>query len=185
MKTRISVAVVAILAFVVAGSLSSVWGAPQQDPPKKDRVPEKFQNPNETRIPDLGGPIGELEGTTLRQHMDVISQVDSMMQRMNGLAARTQSYSESFARLAAAHHGADKTEILMMQRMSESMGMMAKEIKTSLQQYKDMLEDETASESGSMKAEVQSFKGILDGIAMDLEEAGKTLATLEGQLGQG
>lgn len=73
----------------------------------------------------------------------------------------------------------------MMQRMNDSMGTMAGEIKVSHQQYKDMLENETFSEGANVKAEVQNFGVILDGIARDIEQAVNTLRTLDEQLGQG
>jgi hypothetical protein len=117
--------------------------------------------------------------------MTVVVQVDSMMERMAALRERAQSYSKSFSELAAIHHGADRKEILMMQRMSDSMGMMAEEIRVSLKQYKNMLENETASETGKTRAEVENFKFILDGIARDVEGAVNRLQILEERLGQG
>jgi hypothetical protein len=48
-----------------------------------------------------------------------------------------------------------------------------------------MLEDETASESGSTKAEVRNLKGILDGIARHVDGAVNALQTLQERLGQG
>jgi hypothetical protein len=117
--------------------------------------------------------------------MTVIMQIDSMMQRADRLKHRAASYSQSFGALAENHHGADKKEILMMQRMSDSMGVMAGEIRMSLEQYKDMLEDETPSESGMAKAEVLSFKDVLDSIERDVDRAVNTLQTLQERLGQG
>jgi len=184
MKTRILVAVTAILAFAVAGSLSPVWGVPQQESPHKGPAPRTSPTPPETKIQEQGGEVAGMGDTTITS-MSVMGQIDSMTQRMSVLMEKSESYSRQFGVLAATHHGADKSEILMMQRMSDSMGMMAGEIKASLQQYKEMLEDETTSESGSMKAEVQSFRGILDGIARNIEGAINTLQVLEERLGQG
>ena len=48
-----------------------------------------------------------------------------------------------------------------------------------------MLEDETASESGTMKAEVQGLKAVLDVMAGEIDDATRTLKELELQLGQG
>ena len=42
------------------------------------------------------------------------------------------------------------------------MEMMAGEMVTSLQQYKKMLDDETYTDSGRVKAEVQSLKGVME-----------------------
>jgi hypothetical protein len=184
MKTRILVAVTAILAFAVAGSLSPVRGEPQQESPHKGPAPITSPIPPETKIQEQGGEVAGMGDTTITSET-VIRQVDTMMQQMTVLIEKSQSYSKQFGLLAATHHGADKSEILMMQRMSDSMGMMAGEIKGSLQQYKEMLEDETTSESGSMKAEVLSFRGILDGIARNIQGAVNTLQVLEERLGQG
>ena len=129
--------------------------------------------------------MGAMDDLIMMDHMTVVMQVDSMMQRMTMLMERTSSYSKSFGLLAATHHGADKSEILMMQRMSDSMGTMAGEIKANLQRYKDMLDDETTSESVNVKVEVQSLKGSLDSIARDVEKAVNTLQTIQEGLGQG
>jgi hypothetical protein len=186
MKTRVLIAVTAILAFAVAGSVSSVRAQmQQQSPPKKGKQLPTSPGPSQTTIENKGGVLGGTEETAGTDHLSVIVQVDSMMQRMTLLRERAQSYSKSFGALAAAHHGADKSEILMMQRMSDSMGVMAGEITVSLQQYKDMLEDETTSESGGTKAEVESFRGTLDGIARYIEGAVNTLQALQERLGQG
>ena len=184
MKTRILVSVAAILALAVAGSISSVWGEPQE-PQRHNRVQQTSPMSSAKELPDQGNGMGGMNDTPTRDDMYVMMRVDSMMQRMAFLMERTQSYSKSFGALAAAHHGADQKEILMMQRMSDSMGMMAREIKVSLQQYKDMLEDETSSENGNMRAEVRSFEGVLDSIAKYIDGAVSTLQTLQEQLGQG
>jgi hypothetical protein len=186
MKRRILVTVATILAFTLAGSLSPVRANPQQESqPHKGQLQKTSPNPTENKVQNPGSELGELESMAVQEHMTVIAQVDSMMQQMTTLRQRAQSYSKSFGVLAEGHHGADKSEILMMQRMSDSMGVMAGEIKVSLQQYKDLLEDETTSESGSTKAEVLNLKGILDGIARQVDGAVNTLQRLEQRLGQG
>ena len=186
MKTRKLVAVAAILAFALTGSISSAWGEPQEAPPKKGhQIGQTSPFPSETTPENQGGPIGGMNDTTTMQNVSVIAQVDSMMQRMIVLKEKAQSDSKSFGVLAAGHHGTDKTEILMMKRMSDSMGMMAGEIEVSLQQYKEMLKDETGSENGSMNAEVQNLTVILYGIARYVDGAVNTLHTLDERLGQG
>jgi uncharacterized phage infection (PIP) family protein YhgE len=115
----------------------------------------------------------------------LMQDVDSTMQRMSRLMDKSRMLSISFGELAAHHQGADKSEIQMMKRMSESMGTMAQEIRTSLQQYKQLLSDETVSETGKMKTEVQSLKAMMNGIAYDVEQSLETLQTLQDQLGQG
>jgi len=185
MKSRILVAVSAIIAFAVAGSLSPVRAEIQQNPPKKQSLPQTPPVVPESKTVVQGGGLGGMDASTMTEQMAVMMPVDSMMQRMTMLMKRAQSYSKSFGELAEVHHGADKKEILMMQRMADSMGMMAGEIKVSLQQYKDMLDDETSSESGSMRVEVHSFKATLDGIASYIEQATNTLQMLEERLGQG
>ncbi len=118
-------------------------------------------------------------------HAAVVAQIDATLQRMTALTKQAQSLSKSFGELAAAHHGADRSEVLMMQRMSDSMGTMAGEIKMSLQQYKTMIEDETSSQSGAMKTEVRALKGVIDGIAKNVEEGIQTLQKMQTALGQG
>jgi hypothetical protein len=185
MKARVLVAVAAVLLFAVAASFSYVWGAPQEESPKKSRQPQTTPVPPETKTQPQSGEPGTMGDTIMVDRASVLIQVDSMIQRMTMVIERTRSYSKSFGLLAEDHHGADKKEILMMQRMSDSMGSMAGEIKLSLQQYKEMLADETASESTGVKVEVENFRIILDGIARDVEKAVNALQKLEEQLGQG
>lgn len=186
MKTRMPLAIAAILALVVAGALSQVWGHPQVQPPKRQQGPTQPAPPDpKTPTGQPGGQVGGMDDMNNMDYANRMMQVDSLMARMTILIEKSQILSKSFGDLAVAHHGADKSEILMMQRMSDSMGTMAGELKTSLQQYKKMLGDETASEAGRMKTEVQSLKGVMDGIAGHIEEALQTLQKLQTQLGQG
>ncbi len=186
MKTRMSLAIAAVFALVVVGALSSVWGDPQQEPSRTRPVPPSPPTPPESKIPTgQSGQLGGMDDMGNVDYMNLMMQVDSTMQRMTVLMEKSQKISKSFGELAAPHHGADKSEILMMQRMSESMGTMAGEVKMSLQQYKKMLQDETASESGKMKGEIQSLKDVLDDIAGHIDEALQTLQMLQEQLGQG
>lgn len=186
MRTRFLVAVAVTLVFSAAGSFSPVWGQlQQQQAPKKGQIHPTLQPLPETNTQNQFGKPGRLGVETIPDHKSVIAQVDSIIQRMTMLTERTRSYSKSFASLAATHHGADKTEILMMQRMSDSMGTMAGEVKVSLQQYKSLLEDETASENSKTRAEVQSLDGSLNSIASYIENAVNTLQSLQEQYGQG
>jgi hypothetical protein len=180
MKAKTFSIVSAILVLVVAGTLSFGWGDTQVEPQKHKEPPTK-NPPEPTTTTDQPG-LGGLEDV---DHMQQMMLADSVIQRMTELMKKSQSLSKSFAELAGAHHGADKSEILMMQRMSDSMGTMAGEVKTSLQQYKAMLEDETVSESGGMRTEIHGLRGVMNGIGSYIDEGLQTLQKLEEQLGQG
>jgi hypothetical protein len=93
--------------------------------------------------------------------------------------------SQSFSSLATLHHGADRSEILMMVRVSDAMGSMAAELKMTLAQYKHMLDDESSTESGAMKSEVDGLQAAMQVIAGEVNDAIQTLRRLEAQLGQG
>ncbi|MGD8414256.1 MAG: hypothetical protein PVF33_08485 [Candidatus Latescibacterota bacterium] len=188
MKSRFLVAVAVTLMFAAAGSFSSVWAQTQQQQqqaPKKGQIHPTLQPVPETNTQNQPGETGRLGGETMLDHEFVIARVDSIIQRMTMLTERTRSYSKSFGSLAATHHGADKAEILMMQRMSESMGTMAGEVKLSLQQYKNLLEDEPSSENWKTRAEVQNLDAALNNIASYIEHAVNTLQTLQEHYGQG
>jgi hypothetical protein len=180
-----SLAIAAILSLVVAGALSPVWGDPQVDPQKRQGAPPQPIQPEPKTPTDQPAQAGGMDDMNNMDYATRMMQVDSSMQRVHILFEKSQTLSKSFGKLAVAHHGADKSEILMMQRMSDSMGTMAGELNTTLQQYKKMLGDETVSESGKMKTEVQSLKGYMDSIAGHVEEALQTLQKLQAQLGQG
>jgi hypothetical protein len=186
MKSRRLVLFVSILATAALGGLSSVHA---QEPPKKVDAPPEKQEPVELKSGDnQGATIGgtsDMEDTGTTDTMQLAAQVDAQMQRVGVMVEKAQSLSRLFGDLAALHEGADKSEILMMQRMSDSMGAMAGEVKMSLQQYKKMLGDETASESGTIKADVQRLKGVMDGIVDQIAQGLQMLQAMQAQLGQG
>ena len=170
----------------LAVGFSSVWAQSQTEPQKRQQGPTQITPPEQK--PAAVQPTGQTGATDDLQgadHATVIAQLDATLQRMTALTKQAQALSKSFGEIAAAHHGADKSEVVMMQRMSDSMGTMAGEIKMSLEQYKNMLEDETSSQSGAIKTEVQSLKGIIDGIARNVEEGVQTLQKMLTALGQG
>lgn len=170
------ISVSTILVLVLAGGFSLVKGVPQDETPNKSRPTPQVSPPPpkpDEQPPRLGGP--GLGGGT--------AQIDSTMQRMALLVERAQALSKSFGELAQLHHGADKSEVLMMQRMSDAMGSMAQEVNSSLGVYKKMLGDETASDTGTMKAEVQGLKATLDIIAGEVAQALGTLQRLQSQVG--
>ena len=72
-----------------------------------------------------------------------------------------------------------------MERVSDAMGSMAAELKSTLAQYKHMLDDETTTETGAMKAEVDGLNAAMQVIAGEVTDAIQTLHRLELQLGQG
>jgi hypothetical protein len=184
MKKGLLFTTAAVLALAVG--ISSVWAQSQTEPQKRQQGPTQVTPPDQK--PPTGQPTGQpggMEDLQNADHAAVIAQVDATVERMTALAKQAQALSKSFGELAAAHHGADKSEVLMMQRMSDSMGTMAGEIKMSLQQYKNMLEDETSSQSGTMKTDVQSLKGIIDAIAQHVDEGIQTLQKMLTALGQG
>jgi hypothetical protein len=178
MNGRRAFSVAAIVCFILVGGFSLVKGFPQDESPNKSRPTPQVSSPPPKpteQPPQLGGP--GLGGGT--------AQIDSTTQRMALLIAQSQALSKSFGELAKLHHGADKSEVLMMQRMSDAMGSMAGEVKASLEVYKAMLGDETASDTGTMKTEVQGLKSVLDIVAAEVSQALGTLQRLESQLGQG
>jgi len=186
MKTRNLSTALMVCVIAAAGVLGSV-AAPAQDAPRKgtDVKPERL--PGET--PPPSGQPGAPGGTEIQAgataDTDVSAQIDATLAQLKTLAERAKSLSASFGDLAALHEGADKSEILMMKRMSDSMQMMAGELQSSMEQYKKLLAEETASESGAMRDEVRNFKGIMDGMALQVNSAVQTLQRLQAQLGQG
>jgi hypothetical protein len=185
MKARTSFAMGVILVFLGGVALSSAWGQSQEEPSRRRVPPTQPNQPESKPTTSQPGQPGAMDDMNNVNYMNRMMQVDSTMRRMTIQMEKSQTLSKSFGELAAAHHGADKSEILMMQRMSDSMGTIAGEIKVSLQQYKKMLGEETTSDSGKMKTEVQSFQGVLDGMASHIDEVLETLQTLQVQLGQG
>jgi len=111
--------------------------------------------------------------------------VDSTMVQMDSLIRESQALSTSFADLAALHRGADRSEILMMQRVSDAMGVMAGELKMSLAQYRHLVNDETSTETGTMRNEVDTLHASMQVIAGEVKDAISMLRRLQAQLGQG
>ncbi|HET6349938.1 MAG TPA: hypothetical protein VFH88_12730 [Candidatus Krumholzibacteria bacterium] len=104
---------------------------------------------------------------------------------MSTLAAEAMKLSQSFRELATLHEGADRSEILMMQRMSDAMGSVAGELGLSFKQYQKMVADESTDQSGTMREQVQVLKTVLDAMAGQVDSGVKTLHSLQAQLGQG
>jgi len=142
--------------------------------------------PNDPTLPTrLEPPAGPSGAPTTMDDAQVQAELDASMAHMALLVEQSQRLSESFTKLATLHHGADKSEILTMQRISAAMGAMASEMGATLTQYKAMVDDETSSDSGSMRADVDELRAVLDVIAGEVDGAVKTLQRLEVQLGQG
>lgn len=186
MKSNVSFAVLVVLTFVAVATFSPLSGH-AQEAPKKGDAPRQPTEPEELKpVLNPGAAAGATgEVGSAMNYMDLMAQVDAAIQRMDALAVDAKALSVSFGNLASLHEGADRSEILMMQRMSDSMGMMAGETKVSLQQYKNLLNDETANESGQVKAEVQGLKSVMDGIVREIEQGLQTLHAMQAQLGQG
>lgn len=179
MKTPVArAAVVAALALALA-----VAQAGAQTEPEKRPGPAPAHGPKEPPPPaPAAGPVG---APVTVDASALTAQADSTMRHMDLLMKQSLALSKSFAELATLHHGADRSEILMMQRVSDAMGSMAAELKGTLAQYKLMLNDETATETGAMKSEVDGLHAAMQVIAGEVTDAIQTLHRLEGQLGQG
>jgi len=171
------------LAAALAMTTLAPTGARAQAEPEKRPGPAPQHGPKappaETPQP---GPVGAPEAI---DPIAVKADIDSTMQRMDRLIAQSVTLSASFAQIAALHHGADRSEILVMQRMSDAMGAMAGELKATLAEYKRMLDDETSTETGAMKSEVDGLHAAMEAIAGEVNDAIQTLHRLEAQLGQG
>ena len=150
------------LLVVLVVAFSSAVGAPPDDSPEKGRPTPRLDPPPPSPEPPRSQPYAP--GPGMRS-----TQVDSTMQRMATIIETSQELSNSFAQLAERHHGADRSEVLMMQRMSDAMGAIAGEVKMSMAVYKKMLDDETASDTATMKVEVDNLKRVLDIIAVQVD----------------
>jgi hypothetical protein len=189
-RTRNLSTALLVYAIAAAGALGPV-SVPAQDAPKKgtDVKPERppGEVPPPTGQPGAPGGMGmetDVQANAMND-ADVAAQIDLTLAELKTLADRSKALSASFADLATLHEGADKSEILMMKRMSDSMQAMSAELQTSLMQYKKLLEEETVSESGAMRGEVRGLKTIMDGMARQVNSAVETLQSLQMQLGQG
>jgi len=167
-------AALALLAPVAARAQAAPVKRPAFVAQQRPKVP-----PTQTPQP---GPVGAPEAI---DPVAAKADIDSTMQRMDLLMKQSLALSQSFAQLAMLHHGADRSEILMMQRVSDAMGSMAAELKATLVQYKRMLDDETSTETGAMKSEVDRLHAAMDVIGGEVNDAIRVLARLEAQLGQG
>lgn len=177
----------AVLALGIVLGVSIAWAHPVDRPGQKAQ-PTQPAPPGENSTSlraDTGGGGALVPGMNEMTYETRLAQVDSTMQQMTRLMETSRTLSKSFAQLAELHHGADKGEIQMMQRVSDSMGVMAGEIKTTLLQYSKMLQDETASESGGMRGDVDNLHGAMATMARQISDAIQTLQRLDIQLGQG
>jgi len=187
-KPIATVAIVAVMALTTAlGQVEARAQAPR--PRQHAEEPEKHPGPGPTTDPNMPLPVmpvsGPVGAPVTVEPLQLKAEVDSTMTRMDLLMKESLSLSQSFSSLATLHQGADRSEILMMQRVSDAMGSMAAELKSTLAQYKHMLDDESSSETGTMKSEVDSLQAAMQVIAGEVNDSIRTLRRLEAQLGQG
>jgi hypothetical protein len=181
MKTVLCIALASALA--VATTLAPGHAFAQAEPEKRPGpVPQASPAPVPSTVAQPG-PTGAPEDDATRVNLKAA--LDSTMTRMDELMKQSTMLSSSFAELATLHHGADKSEILMMQRVSDALGAMADEVKQTVAQYKRMLDDESALETGAMKSEVDGLHAVMEVIAGEVDDALQTLQRLQAQLGQG
>jgi hypothetical protein len=174
---------VAIVAAMVLTTTVGQLYAKENAEPQKRPGPAPASGPQDPPPPaPAAGPAGAPVTVDMNE---LTAQADSTMRHMDLLMKQSLALSKSFSELAELHHGADRSEILMMQRVSDAMGSMAAELKGTLAQYKLMLDDETATESGAMKSEVDGLEVAMQVIAGEVNDAIQTLHRLESQLGQG
>ncbi len=150
-------------------------------------TPNKLSGPHTSpaRPPETVPAAGPIGAPVTIDQPALKAEADSAMVHMDLLMKQSLALSKSFAELAVLHHGADRSEILVMERVSDAMGSMAGELKSTLAQYKHMLDDETTTETGAMKAEVDGLNAAMQVIAGEVADAIQTLHRLESQLGQG
>jgi hypothetical protein len=153
--------------------------------PEAQPAAPALQTPMMTPSARHNQQMGGMDDMVNMDHMALMARVDSTMRRMNDMIVKSNTLSTYFGDLAELHHGADRAEILTMQQMSKSMGIMASEVNVVLRQYKTMVEDETSSEPGQVKGEVDGLKSVIDRMATQIESALSTLETIQGQMGQG
>lgn len=170
------------IAAILALGLASNMALAQDTPNKREGSGPQTSPTTPPEARPAAGPVGA--PVTIDQ-LALKSEADTTMAHMDLLMKQSLALSKSFAELAALHHGADRSEILMMERVSDAMGSMAAELKSTLAQYKQMLDDETSTETGAMKAEVDGLNAAMQVIAGEVTDAIQTLHRLEGQLGQG
>ena len=171
-----------VMAMVSTLTLAHNMARAQAEPQKRPgpAVQSGPQSPPQVMPP--AGPIG---APVTVDPLQLKAEADSAMVHMDLIMKQSLDLSKSFAQLASLHHGADKSEILVMERVSDAMGSMASELKSTLVQYKRMLDDETSTETGAMKAEVDGLNAAMQVIAGEVTDAIQTLHRLESQLGQG
>ena len=187
MKRNVSFIAGVAMTLGIALGVSLTRARPVDQPGQKAQ-PTQPAIPGEYATSLRGQTAGEgalLPGAGGMDSATRLAQVDSTMKQMTLLIQKSRTLSQSFAQLAALHRGADKAEIQMMQRVSDSMGVMAGEINMTLQQYSKMLQDETATESGVMRGDVDNLHGAMATMAREIHDAIQTLQRLDTELGQG
>ena len=174
--------VITALAMAVTLACAQSIARAQAEPQKRPGAGAQSGPNKPPEVPPASGPMGA--PVTIDQ-LQLKAEADTAMVQMDLLMKQSLALSKSFAELAALHHGADRSEILVMERVSDAMGAMAAELKSTLAEYKHMLDDETTTETGAMKAEVDGLNAAMQVIAGEVTDAIQTLRRLESQLGQG
>src|SRR5262245_51492686 len=130
MRTH-SLMVVMVMVLALAGAQRSARA--QAEPQKRPGSAAQSGPNTPPPVPPVAGPMG---APVTIDPLQVKAEADSAMVHMDLLMKQSLGLSRSFAQLAELHHGADRSEILVMERVSDAMGSMAGELKSTLAQYK-------------------------------------------------
>jgi hypothetical protein len=188
MRTNTAIAFAVALVFGIGALYVPARSQNATQPQKTQQGPGEVTPPDQKTTPGQSGDsrqLGGMDELTNQDYDAIVKDLDQTIQRMTAIVQQAKAFSTTFDKLAALHEGADKSEVLMMKRMSDSMATMAGEIKMSAEQYKRMVGDESATQSGQMRQEVQRLKSIIDGAAKNVEKGMQTLQDLQVALGQG
>ncbi|MFA4947489.1 MAG: hypothetical protein WC674_03140 [Candidatus Krumholzibacteriia bacterium] len=106
-----------------------------------------------------------------------MEEMHAMMEQMTQLKGRSHELSQTLGQMMDQHQGDMREQMQMMQQMCESMGMMAGNIMTNLEQCDQMLQDKAMMQDPKMQKEMGQFRDDMMAMAVQTQHAVKNLET--------
>jgi hypothetical protein len=104
----------------------------------------------------------------MNNHMD---QMQAIMQQMTVVMNRSHQLSGTLGRMMQQQQGTMKDQMQMMQKMSDSMGLMAAQMKTSVEQSNELLQNKTMMQDQGMQQGMNNFRASMEKMTREMETA--------------
>ncbi|MBI4719882.1 MAG: hypothetical protein HY770_01345 [Chitinivibrionia bacterium] len=127
------------------------------------------------------------QNQTTMQHQQMsmheqMGQMQAMMQQMTQMMGKSHELSQTLGHMMDQQQGHMREQMQMMRQMSESMGMMAGNMRTNLEQCNQMIQDESIMRDPEMQQEMGRFRDNMMEMAGRMQHAVQNLEKMTKRL---